>query len=300
MKSTRSLSLTPLRYYLSPRYLNPNEWKGLPADQIYELHDQRKIALGKSYNPNDDERFAILSTVEALKKDAASPLEYVYGIDNFKERLMTDTPSKLRGLPAKRSNIFVKDIGATAVERRRIDQLTRISAYEMPLLAKFRQPYQPTESSKSPLKITYHTDFSDKSTNNNNRKVILTCQLADLGLNQAQQHKFKVLAGNKFNFTTDTFKLKSEQFPEASQNVRWLVDTVNKLVNESKDLKDDFADVPLDVRHMRFGNKSPKAEFPEAWKKPEDAPVARHRIVSRLVDGVKNKKDEEYVKEFSA
>lgn len=299
MKSTRSVARMPLRYYLSPRYLNPNEWKGLPADQIYELHDQRKIALGKAYNPNDDERFAILSTVEALKKDTASPLEYVYGIDNFKERLMTDTPSKLRGLPAKRSNVFVKDVGATAVERRRIDQLTRISAYEMPLLAKFRQPYQPSEATKSPLKITYHTDFSDKSSKTN-RTVILTCQLADLGLDHKQQHKFKLLAGNKFNITTETFKLKTDQYPEASQNVRWLVDTVNKLIKESKDLTDDFADVPLDVRHMRFGSKKPQAEFPEAWKKPEDAPVARHKIVRRLAETVKDKKDEEYVKRFSA
>ena len=79
-----------------------------------------------------------------------------------------------------------------------------------------------------------------------NRKVTLKVSLRDLNLNPKQQHKFKVLAGDKFNHDEDTFQLKSERYPEAAQNVNWLVDTFNKLLTEAKDLsKDDYSDIPL-------------------------------------------------------
>lgn len=280
------------------KYLNPHEWKGLPADQIFELHNQRVMEMGERYNPNDDERQAILSTLGNLSKEK-SPLEYVYALDNFKERLMTDTPSKLRGLPAKRANVFVSDKGETPFERRRVENYVRTCAYEMPLLAKLRKPYAPSSNAESPLKLKYFTDFTNKTDAACNRKVVLTVALADLNLTPAQQHKFKVLLGNKMNLESNVFRIKSSAHLEAPQNARDVVSKFQRLLAEVMDPeKDTFADVPLDRRHMRDELRKTKAKFPEDWKRPMDAPVQRHDIMRHLVEEVKAQKDEQYLAKF--
>ncbi|KAK6463178.1 mitochondrial ribosome small subunit component [Scheffersomyces coipomensis] len=281
-----------------PLYLNPHAWKGLPADQIFELHNLRKDSMGEKYNPSDEERNAILSTITSLVKNKPE-LGYTYEIDNFKERFMNNTPSNLKGLPPKKSNTYVIDQGSIPHQKRRIEQLTRISAYEMPLLAKFRQPYTPPVNSQSPIKLTYNTDFSDETSNKINRSVQLKVNLTDLKLNDKQQHNFKILSGNKFNHDTNIFSLKTDQYPEAIQNARFLVDTLNKLITESKDAKNDFSDIPLDKRHMKQLHNKPAPQFPESWKRPEDSPIARHKIVNRLVEVVKDKKDNEYISNLS-
>ncbi|KAK6200256.1 putative mitochondrial ribosomal protein [Scheffersomyces amazonensis] len=281
----------------TPLYLNPHAWKGLPADQIFELHNLRKNSMGEKYNPSDEERNAILSTISSLVKGQPE-LDYTYAIDGFKERFMNNTPSRLKGLPKKRSNVYVIDEGATPHEKRRIEHLTRISAYEMPLLAKFRQPYNAPKPTESPIKLTYQTDFGDETSNKFNRTVVLKVDLNNLGLDEKAQHNFKVLAGNKFNIDTNIFTYKSHQYPEAAQNARYLVDTLNKLIKHSKE--SDFTDIPIDSRHMKRTHKNaPEPEFPESWKRPQDAPIAKHKIVNKLVELVKEKKDEKYVAEFS-
>lgn len=279
-----------------PLYLNPHKWQGLPADRIFELHDLRQKVLADKYVPDDAERSAVLSTYVALGITKPT-LDYVYEIDNFKERVMNNTPVPLRGLPPKLSNVPVIDKGVTPHKQRKLEQLTRVMAYEMPLLAKFRQEYKPKPSSESPIKLTYHSDMTDES-NGFNRKVVLTCKLEDLQLNDQQARKFKILSGNKFDHNKDTIKFSSSRFPEAAQNARWLVETFNKLLTESKDLsKDTFEDIPVDTRH----NKPQKsaAAFPEEWKRPQDAPVEQNKIIRKLVDGVKQLKDEKFVSKIA-
>ena len=58
-------------------------------------------------------------------------------------------------------------------------------------------------------------------------------------------------------------KMTCEKFETQAQNKRYLGDLVNTLINEAKDDKDTFEDVPLDFRHHR-----PKKQwsFPEEWK----------------------------------
>lgn len=283
----------------TPLFLNPHAWKGLPADQVFELHQIRKEYMGDAYNSTDDERTAILSTISSLSKDKP-PLDYAFEIENFKERLMNNTPMQERGKPQKLSAQFVINSGEVPHQRRRIENLTRTAAYEIPLLAKYRQPYTPRPRTEAPLKLTYNSDFSNDTSNPNNRKVTLTVALKDLQLDAKQEHKFKILAADKFNYKTNTFRLKGERYPEAAQNVNWLVETFSKLLTEAKDLsKEDFSDIPLSKSHMkRLSNKS-TPQFPDHWKRPEDAPTKRHEIVKKLVSDTEAFKDATYLKEIT-
>lgn len=298
ISSIRAAGIRSVRYNSTdqPLYLDPHKWVGLPADRVFELHELRKTALGEKYTPNDEERNAILATFESLKVPKPT-LAYGYEIDNFKERVMNNTPSKLRGLPPKLSNVRVFDKGTTPHEQRKIDQINRVSAYEMPLLAKFRQEYKPQSASESPVQLTFNTDFTDKQ-NAHNRKVTLSVKLEDLALNEKQAKKFKLLSGNKFNHNTQKLGFSTDRYPDSTQNARWLVETFNKLLNESKDLtKNTFKDVPVDTRHSKPLRAIPV--FPEEWKRPQDAPVEKHRVVRRLVEAVKEQKDQEYIKKLS-
>lgn len=292
-----SLARSLRTYSTKALYLNPHAWKGLPADQIFELHNMRKAHLGEHYNPNDEERFAILATIKELLRKPAPTLDYVYEIENFRERFLTEKQNEKRTPEPKKTSIVVTNEGAKPHEARRIENLTRIAAYEMPLLAKYRQQYAPKPLTETPLKLTYQSDFTNDTTNSHNRVVVLTVNIKHLGLGEKEAHKFRVLCGNKLNLNTDVFRLKSDNFPEASQNARHLVDTFNKLLTEAKDLKDDFSDIPVDTRHMRNDIKKPVAKFPEEWKRPQDAPIKRHEVVNRLVERVREWKDGEYMKE---
>lgn len=264
-------------------FLNPHAWEGLPADQIFQLHQVRKQYMGNAYNPTNEERTAILSTINSLSPQKP-PLDYSFEIENFKERLMNNTPMNQRGLPQKLSNQYVISRGDLPHNKRRIENLTRISAFEMPLLAKYRQPYQPASKKEAPLKLTYQSDFKADTTSEYNRLVKLSVKLEDLGLTKEQEHKFKILSGDKFNHDNNTFNLKSKRYPEAAQNVTWLVSTFNRLLTESKDLsKETFSDIPLDKRHMKQLIRKKANSFPEEWKRPQDAPISRHFIVDRLV-----------------
>lgn len=296
----RCLRVLPRRFYSKNElsaslYLNPHVWKGLPADRVFELHNARKTALGDRYTPNDDERNAILSTFASLGSIRPN-LEYAYEIDNFKERHMNNTPMNLRGLPPRKSNILVVNEGVTPHERRNIEHFHQISAYEMSLLAKFRQEYKPKEKTETPIKLSFNSDFKSDA-NSFNRRVTLRCNVQLLNFNEKAERKFKILAGNKFNYFTNTLKFSSGRYPEATQNARFLVECLNRLIKESNNLEDDFSDVPIDTRHMKKVKK--QSVFPEQWKKPSDAPTRRYKVVRKLVDVVKNNQDSKFAREIS-
>lgn len=279
-----------------PLYLDPHKWKGLPADRIFALHDLRVQALGKNYQPSEAERTAIFDTFSNLARSPPK-LGYCYEIDNFKERLMNNVPLKDRNRPPQLSNVRVFAKGETPHEQRKIEQLHRVTAYEMPLLAKFRQPYTPPAASQNPIQFQFNTDFQDEPTVAN-RKVSLTVKAKRLGLDQKQMKKFKLLSGNKFNHNTGEFRLSTSRFPESAQNARWLVETFNVLLSESKDTtKNTFDGVPVDTRHSRPLKKTPL--FPEEWKRPQDAPIKRHQIVTSCVEAAKRTLHKEHLKSLA-
>jgi small subunit ribosomal protein S35 len=209
---------------------------------------------------------------------------------------MNNTPVNLRGLPPKKSNVNVLASGQTAHDLRRRDHLNRISAFEMPLLAKLRQEYKPKSDTETPVKLTYYTDFSNES-NNSNRKVTLQVALKDLKLDATAERKFKILSGNKFNHNTNVLRFSVDEHPEPTQNARLIMERFNKLLKESNNKEDTFEDVPIDTRHTKPIKKA--ATFPEEWKRPQDAPVQQHNIMRKLVDHVKAKKDEQFVEQFT-
>lgn len=280
---------------LRPLYLDPHKWVGLPADRVFELHNLRVNNLGDKYVPNDDERRAILSTITSLK-NGRPHLEYSYEIDHFKERLMNNTPSNLKGLPPRLSNIRVLDKGVSPHKERQMYQSYSLAAFEMPLLAKYRQPYVPAKE-LNPVKLTFQTDFSD-ATNEFNSTVTLSVKLEDLKLQDAQAKKFILLSGEKFDYHTKTLTFSSKKFPESTQNARWLVETLNKLLKEAKDLtKNTFDDIPVNTHQGQ--PQKPTFEFPESWKRPQDAPVKRHNVVQNYVQSYKERMDQDFVQKLS-
>ena len=77
-----------------------------------------------------------MHTIQLMKKEQQfclqyrlwfliNPLDYAFEIENFKERLMNNTPMQDRGKPQKLSNQYVINSGAVPHQRRRIEQLTR-------------------------------------------------------------------------------------------------------------------------------------------------------------------------------
>lgn len=282
----------PVNELPRPLYLDPHKWIGLPADRVFELHNLRVTNLGEKYVPNNVERRAILSTIASLL-GGKPKLEYGYEIDNFKERIMNNTPLKHKGLPPKLSNWRVFDKGETSHQMRLRVQSQRIAAFEMPLLAKYRQPYRPADRLKSPLQLTFQTDFSD-TPNEYNAKVKLTVKLEDLQLDQRAAKRFILLSDKKFNHHTGIMTFSCARFPESAQNARWLVETFNTLLRECKNPKNDFSDIPVNTCQRKA--PKPTTEFPESWKKPEDAPVQRHQIVQSYIQSYKERKDSEYLK----
>lgn len=200
-------------------------------------------------------------------------------------------------------------------EHREFRQYARIAAWEMPLLTrKFQTSYElfltsfgvltrielakefkpPKEGQFLRFRYTHYMGEQHPA----EKKVVVEFSAADLTMmTSAQVLKLKKLVGARYNPQTDIIKMSCEMFETPAQNKRFLCDTIEKLFVEAKDPTDDFADVPLDLRHHKF--KHP-LKFPEAWKLTPDrkAELASYReqvlqieedrqVQGLLVDGVK-------------
>lgn len=96
------------------------------------------------------------------------------------------------------------------------------------------------------------------------KKVVLEFCPADMpDLTTIQREKLKKLVGPRYNPEKDIIKMSCEMFETQAQNKRYLSDQVDSLLKESRDPKDDFADVPLDLRHHPI---KIKPRFPKEWR----------------------------------
>lgn len=68
------------------------------------------------------------------------------------------------------------------------------------------------------------------------RKAVVSVKLRDLveganKLDNAQKlHKFKLLAGPRYDPDSDSFKISSEQFPTTQMNLKWCSDAIDRLI----------------------------------------------------------------------
>jgi small subunit ribosomal protein S35 len=120
-------------------------------------------------------------------------------------------------------------------------------------------------------------------------RVVGTFKTADLDLTDAQRHKLRVLARNRYNPTTDEVKIGTSRFTEQAQNKRYIGEVIRDLIKASKEGEDTFSDIPLDTRHIEpktRRNKSiyPQYEFPKEWERPQDAPRPKQDLLSRITE----------------
>ncbi|KAI8890277.1 hypothetical protein K501DRAFT_206930 [Backusella circina FSU 941] len=151
-------------------------------------------------------------------------------------------------------------IGHTLFDNiRQVREYLRKTEFELPKLNAFVKPFEAPSADKI-LKFKSHTYLGEGHPVE--RKVVMSVKVEDLNLTDSQKHKFLLLSGSRYNVNTEELIMSSERFPHRKQNKKFLIDTLNKLIAESKDTKETFADIPLDLPKAKK-----RLEFPKEWIK---------------------------------
>lgn len=256
-------------------YKEPSKWVGLENSEIIRLHNERKARLGPLYKPCEEEMNVLLPTAEEQGIPAKVFKEYYYksseeverelGIAKGLDENVNMEPYNFDELPSQ-SQILVH-------QHREQRFYNRLAAYELPLLAKYRQEYKRPSFKTHPVTYRYTTYLGEEHPNA--RKVVMSVKTVDLGLNDKELHKLRLLAKTRYDPTTDIFKMSSDRYETSAQNANYLNSIFQRLLKEAKDTTDDFSDVPLDNRHIiarQMRKKKRGYKFPEQWKRPQDAP----------------------------
>ncbi|KAK9235538.1 mitochondrial ribosomal subunit protein-domain-containing protein [Lipomyces kononenkoae] len=152
----------------------------------------------------------------------------------------------------------------------------RVAAWEMPNLRQMATEFVPRNAKQKEVFEFRYTSLMGQE-HESEAKVVVQCKASEVaaaffgeGEDKAKRlHKFKLLCGARYNYTTDIVKMSCDNFPNSIQNKQYLVDTLKRLLKESRDLsKDSFEDIPLDTRHVKRKAKEP--QFPKEWAKPQD------------------------------
>ncbi|SCU89547.1 LAME_0E04170g1_1 [Lachancea meyersii CBS 8951] len=264
-------------------YLDPSKWKALKPEQIFGLYRERIVKLGSQYKPCKTELDALLSTAEHTGVSAKSIRAMYYGGEQAAFDLAgTNMEDDYRPKPFMFDDLPSQ--AQTLVQQHREQRFyNRLAAYELPTLVQYRREYKRPSPRTNPVTYRYTTYIGEEHPNS--RKVVMSLRTKDLELSDKETHKFRLLAQTRYDHLTDIFKMSSDRYPEAAQNARYLSDTLQALIKEAKDTKDDFADVPLDTRHTIAKNlrkKTRNFEFPEEWKRPQDAPKGLANLTDLL------------------
>lgn len=77
--------------------------------------------------------------------------------------------------------------------------------------------------------------------------------------------------GPRYEAETDLVKMSSDRYPNLQQNIKYLSDTLDRLIEAVVNSKDKFLDVPKDAnsRKGRSLRRLKKLQFPEEWKRPD-------------------------------
>ncbi|KAF8470209.1 mitochondrial ribosomal subunit protein-domain-containing protein, partial [Kalaharituber pfeilii] len=147
-------------------------------------------------------------------------------------------------------------------QHREARHYARIAAYEMPLLAQYTTPFEPPGPTQV-LRFRYTTYMGDKHPAE--PKVVMEFCTKDFGLSPVSRRKLIKLAGRRYNPKDDIVKISCEMFETQAQNKRYLSDLLDRILEEAKDLTDDFEDIPFDFRHYEKRFKA-KPKFPVEWR----------------------------------
>ncbi|KAF2830861.1 hypothetical protein CC86DRAFT_464072 [Ophiobolus disseminans] len=145
-------------------------------------------------------------------------------------------------------------------QHREMRGYNRLIAWEMPLLNQLARPFTPpTAATPFRFRYTSYMGVSHPAAN----KVVVEFSPSDLSLTPVSRAKLIKLSGPRYNPSTDIIKMACEKFDTQAQNKRFLGQTIEALVKEAKDMKDNFEDVPFDFRHHK-----PKKfhVFPKEWE----------------------------------
>ncbi|GAA6006394.1 hypothetical protein JCM11491_004939 [Sporobolomyces phaffii] len=160
-------------------------------------------------------------------------------------------------------------------KQRQLLHYLRLEHLQFKDLVAFRQAFVPPDAARQVVQVR-HQHYQGEA-HPAARKVSIEVRVDALGLAPAARHKFKVVAGPRYDPASDTFKLACERYPSDTMNEKWCSDTLDKLVAAATDATQDaFADVELDLRGPATrALKSRKAkktlglkDFPQEWLRP--------------------------------
>ncbi|CZS92295.1 hypothetical protein WAI453_000177 [Rhynchosporium graminicola] len=266
------------------------------SEDAAELLDlERQIAEERKRNADGDEWTAVQAKIDAQAK----PYELQ---DTQQRRKLKDTFMNMGEAEPWEDEYTMEDddddLNSLAhgelEQHREMRHYARIIAWEMPLLSKLVQPFQPP-TREMPLRFRYTTYMGEQHPSE--KKVVLEFSPADLPrLTKQQTDKLRKLAGVRYNPETDVVKMSCEMFETQSQNKRYLGDVVGSLLREARDPTDTFEDIPLDTRHHHF---KAKPQFPKEWAITEarKAELQQYRaamiskdqqmeLTGQLIDGI--------------
>ncbi|KAF4623931.1 hypothetical protein D9613_001718 [Agrocybe pediades] len=180
-------------------------------------------------------------------------------------------------------------------QQRQMLHYMRLIEHEMPKLVAYRKDFIPP-TPDTPLivrSVHYQGEAHPVSL-----KRVIVAPVDQLPLkDDAAKHKFILLAGPRWSpvphadagvggteiWGNGYVKISCEDFPKASQNLKWASDTLDKMIEEANNGADSFADVPVDLRHLmskvrkakkgdhrgyRAFNRTTLRDFPQEWLPP--------------------------------
>ncbi|KAG7764622.1 hypothetical protein KL946_003302 [Ogataea haglerorum] len=258
----------------------PELWQGLPDEKVLELYQQRKINLGKHYRRNKDELKALVAAspdvytaeISAYAYTAEegdmfrNQLNYQSKMYHYKGNFMSDE------IEEDEYDEYPTDVQEVVDNFRDHLEFNRVAAYELPLLTKYRKEYVPPKKGEKPVTYRYTKYFGESHPAE--RKVSVSVKVSELDLTREQKHKFKLLAGVRYDHVRDIFKMSSDKYLEPAQNASFLSEVMDDLIAEAKRDAHKYADVPLDKRHTKAKYKKKQHrkkrvyEFPKEWERP--------------------------------
>ncbi|KAJ3574073.1 hypothetical protein NP233_g2011 [Leucocoprinus birnbaumii] len=183
-------------------------------------------------------------------------------------------------------------------EKRIVRHYLRLIEVEMPNLAALRKPFSPP-TTKEPL-IVRSVDYLSDHPMQRKRCVVVAVDNLPLKDTMAKK-RLMMLAGPRWtpnppvdagiskyaDWGNGFVKISCEDYPQPAQNLKWISDTLDRLVERANVPDPAWEDLPIDLRHVyaksqkakkgehlrgRVLNKPTFRDFPQEWlpKLPAD------------------------------